>query len=375
MADKAFVVITTINEPGIAEELCRNFARFDHGGEVGLIIIGDRKSPHSVCFEIADKLSRKGFDVEYFDVQKQEQWLKKYPRFAQIIPYNSDNRRNIGFLMALERGCDLLISLDDDNFPRANDDFFGRHRIVGTRQRLPVVSTGSGWFNGCDLLAKRPNQRIYPRGYPYSKRWQDDSVVTREEEVLVMVNSGLWLGDPDVDALTRATIPVTTMKFSGEQIALACAVWAPINSQNTCLHVDLLPAYYFVIMGERVDGFRLGRYGDIWAGLFLKKVMDHLGYSLAIGHPVVKHRRNRHDLFDDLRQEFLSILYTDLLVDIVTNLDLKGNDAMTLYDNLADQLLASVLADGRFTSSFKRYSKKLCYNQKTWLETLQKIKG
>jgi len=372
---KYYIVITTINIPKIAEDYCRNIEKFGHKNNVGIIIVGDKKSPDKESFKICGDLKSKGFDVEYFDIEKQEKWLEKFPKLKEIIPYNSDNRRNIGYLMALEKGCEILISIDDDNFPLDEKDFIGFHSIVGTRQQLPVIKTDSNWFNICDLMEKNPDCRIYARGYPYNKRWQDSKILRGKKEVKIMLNAGLWLQDPDVDAITRISRDVKTVEFTGGQIALDIGTWSPINTQNTALHIDLLPAYYFVLMGEKLDNLVIDRYGDIWSGFFVKKVMDSLGYYASVGNPIANHIRNKHNLFKDLKQELGCIMQTDLLAEFLEKISLKGENASEVYADLADKFLDYVNADARFSGDFRKYVEKLNYCQKVWLETIQKIKN
>ena len=74
-----------------------------------------------------------------------------------LVPYNSDNRRNVGYFMAAESGADFLISIDDDNYCPANEDYFAEHSIVcGEPRRHDVVDSNNGWYNFCDLLELEP---------------------------------------------------------------------------------------------------------------------------------------------------------------------------------------------------------------------------
>lgn len=372
---KTQIVFTTINIPRIAESYCANIEKFGHKKDTGIIIIGDKKSPDGESSKLCSALGGKGFSVEYFDIAKQEKWLEKFPKLKEIIPYNSDNRRNIGYLMAMEQGCEILISVDDDNFPSESEDFVGLHGIVGETRELPVVKTDSGWFNICDLMENSSGQKIYARGYPYNRRWQDKKISEENKKVKVMLNAGLWLNDPDVDAITRINRDVKTKKFSGRQVALDIGTWSPINSQNTALHIDLLPAYYFVLMGEKLGNLIIDRYGDIWSGFFIKKVMDSLGCYVSVGNPVADHIRNKHNLFNDLKQELGCIEQTELLAEFLENVKLKGKNASDVYADLSDKLLDYTSKDARFSDDFKKYIKKLNYCQKIWLETVQKIKN
>ena len=115
-----------------------------------------------------------------------------------MIPWNSDNRRNVGFLIALERGAVTVIATDDDNFAIPPWDFFGHHAIVGQTAEMQTIGSTNGWFNPCSLLRFEPPIRVYSRGYPFSKRQQDEPTLSRGSG-RVVVNMGLWLGDPDVE--------------------------------------------------------------------------------------------------------------------------------------------------------------------------------
>jgi hypothetical protein len=50
---------------------------------------------------------------------------------------------------------------------------------------------------------------------------------------------------------------------------------------------------FFPMMGNDPQGNHWGfdRYDDIWAGIFSKKIMDHLGWSVVNGWPLVEHRK------------------------------------------------------------------------------------
>ena len=76
-----------------------------------------------------------------------------------------------------------------------------------------------------------------------------------------------------------------------QRIMLAPGVMSPINTQNTAFHRDTVPAFYFVPVGDPVSGLPVERYGDIWAGYFVKKAIDHLGDRITYGAPACDHRR------------------------------------------------------------------------------------
>ena len=128
-----------------------------------------------------------------------------------------------------------------------------------------------------------PAVLTYARGYPYAKRHVVEQESRCVSEGRVVLNGGMWLGDPDVDSLTRLTTPARAIRLNQERLMLAPGTWAPINTQNTAFHRDLLPAFYFVPVGDPVSGIPVERDGDIWAGFFARKLIDHLDDRITFG--------------------------------------------------------------------------------------------
>src|SRR5262245_14331551 len=103
MSRNTAIVATTIFEPTFLdgyETSLRNHGRHD---ETALYVIIDRKTPASVAATAVAARDR-GFRVICPSLEEQDAFLQKLGLPADFIPYNSDNRRNVGFLMALEAG-------------------------------------------------------------------------------------------------------------------------------------------------------------------------------------------------------------------------------------------------------------------------------
>ena len=122
------IVFTTIHHPAILRDLYENIERHGHLEEVKVWVVGDKKTP-STAAALAAEISARGLETVYFGVDDQDEWGKRFALYP-LIPYNTDGRRVFGYLRALEDGCELLISIDDDNFPTA-DDFVGFHQRTG----------------------------------------------------------------------------------------------------------------------------------------------------------------------------------------------------------------------------------------------------
>src|SRR5262249_15418694 len=323
MKPRMTIVMTTINVPTLLEGYADNFERHHHLDHVDCIIIGDRKTPHDEVRKLSNRLTDRGFDVTYVDLEEQEKYMDRFPHMKPLIPYNSDNRRNIGYLMAVENGADILVAVDDDNWAM-DEDWYAGHAHVGLNRRYKTISCSNGWYNPCDLMENKPRQRVFARGYPYNKRHVPNEQTHTFSEGRVVLNGGLWLNDPDVDSLTRLTTPVVAETVKEDRIMLAPGTWSPINTQNTAFHRDVLPAFYFVPVGDPVGGLPVERYGDIWAGFFAKKVIDQVDDRITFGRPACDHRRNVHRILHDLELEFWSVQLTDPLADKLRKWKLAG---------------------------------------------------
>lgn len=367
---KTALVLTTINVPHLLIGYADNFERYGHKDDVELLVIGDLKTPAEAETPIRELQSR-GFQAEYLDIAKQKKWLRRFPELDATIPVNSDNRRNIGFLMAVERGADVVVSIDDDNYVTAGD-YYESHAIVGSTRELRTAASSNGWFNICSLLETDPPRRIYPRGFPYSKRWSDQAEfhVSRGRIVL---NAGLWLGDPDVDAVTRLNEPLRVVRASEETIMLAPGVLCPVNTQNTAFHRSVLPCYYYITMDALIDGMKIDRYGDIWSGLFAQKVIARMGDRVSVGAPLTDHRRNNHDLLRDLREELSGMILTESLVPMLDSMELHSSTYEDAYLELASSLAEQAESSERFSPGVKRYFSQIGNAMAVWVDVCRAI--
>lgn len=371
------IVTTTIRLPTVLDSYTDNLQRYGHE-DVGFIVVGDLKTPIDT-FDYVRSLQSQGWRIEYWDVERQRRWLKAFPELDRFLPYNSVQRRNLGFLFAYLQGAEIIVSIDDDNFALPSHDFVGEHNRVGETQRLRLVESSTGWFNVCDLLATDPPRRIYPRGFPHSKRWKAEEIRLGSTEGRVAVNSGLWLETPDVDAVTHLEEPVRVAGFSGswpgENVALARGTWSPFNTQNTAFHRDLLPCMYLPVMGQKVNGLEINRYDDILASYFIKTVLDHLGGYVAFGEPLVRQTRNPHDYLVDLAHELPGMLLVDKLVDYLEQVHLEAPTYAECYKELADDIRAVVSNSRVFSESERRFLTEVTQGMEVWLLVVEQLQG
>ncbi|MDB6020167.1 MAG: hypothetical protein JWQ04_24 [Pedosphaera sp.] len=332
------ILTTTIHVPVLLRDYAENARHYGHE-EVEFIVVGDKKTPAATS-ELCTSLARElGFKWTCLDVEKQLDYLQRFPELNRILPWNSHQRRNVGLLYALEEGHDHIITIDDDNFLIPGSDFIGEHvRGLGVNASQNEITTASGWFN-CIGMMQTNFGVVYPRGFPLQQRWKPDQTTYHERICRPVVNAGLWTGDPDIDALTRIYFPVETrLPLSHDYLTLAPGVWCPINTQNTALHRSAAPAAFMVVMGYEFSGLKICRYCDIWMSWLLRTVIDHMGGAVRFGKPVVQQNRNEHNLCKDLRDELPGMELNETLIAACRSARLTGDTYLSSYAQLAQHL-------------------------------------
>lgn len=365
------IVVTTIFEPAFLDGYVANLRRFGREA-TDLIVIVDRKTPPSVAERCAHH-RRAGMSVLCPTLDEQEGFLARFPSLAGRIPYDSDNRRNIGFLMALERGVEVLISIDDDNYCLEDVDFVGEHLVTGTTIAGDATASSDGWFNLCSLLHSSTKDEIFPRGFPYFARRHERTLRTESASAArVVMNAGLWLSDPDVDAMTRLTQAPRIGSAEPHSIRLADSSWSPINTQNTSITRDAISAYYYVRMGFSLGGLRIDRYGDILSGYLLQACVKARGEAIRIGSPVADHRRTPHNLFKDLYHELAGMVLLDDLLPWLTELQLGGASYPELYASLADALeeKSATMRGFVWDDGGREFLRETAGHMRAWLEAV-----
>lgn len=370
---KYCLVVTTINVPELLKDYADNFLKFGHESEIGILVIGDLKTPNQKVEDLILEIKQKGILAEYFDIEKQEKWLEKFPDLKKMIPYNSDNRRNIGHLMAVEMGAEIIIAVDDDNYVDISNDYLKDHSIVGQKINFEAISDRSGWFNICSMMKFAPDRKIYPRGYPYFKRWKDGQTSVKEINGRIVINEGLWFGDPDIDSITRLTEDLKGVEVLRQQLFLDKGTFSPINTQNTAFHKDILPCAYYILMGASLNGLTIDRFGDIWFGLFAKKVIDQMNDYVSFGKPFATHKRNKHNILKDLQWEFWGIMFTETLVEFLESVSLSENTYTGCYLELAEKLEKFILSSEKVNEEARKYFLNLISAMRIWVKTCEAI--
>jgi hypothetical protein len=298
-----FLVVPTIRSLSFFSEWKNQFS------QTNLIIVEDHpdaqiENPHTNFLKI--------FHYSWKDIKNdfgKDEW---------IFSRKNAGIRSYGFWKAYELGADVIITLDDDCFP-VEDNFVQQH-INNLSSKAP-----RDWF----ATFPHPDY-MFTRGFPYSVRDAHKTVISH----------GLWSNKIDLDGVTEIKHPnINIAPYSTIREFIPKSMYFPMCSMNLAFSRAATPLMYFPLMGLDPSGKKWGydRFDDIWAGIFAKKICDHLGLAVANGSPFVEHRR-ASSAKDNVSKERLGIKVNEYLWKAVDRMTLTRRTPASCYRELAEKI-------------------------------------
>lgn len=274
--------------------------------DIRFYVIGDVPSPADFSLEGCD----------FFSLERQ---ASTGLRFAQACPKRHYARKNIGYLLAISQGAEIIVETDDDNFPRAA---FWRDRV----RTLPApVAAQAGWLNAYAYFS---DENIWPRGLPldavHAKGLPYEQLPV--QSVDAPVQQGLADENPDVDAIYRLLLPLPVSFRTDRLLALGPGVWCPFNSQNTTWWRDTFPLLY-------LPAYCTFRMTDIWRSFVAQRICWENGWHLLFEASTVWQERNDHSLMRDFADEVPGYLHNRAIGATLEKLGLRPG-VTYLGDNL-----------------------------------------
>ena len=284
-----FCVVTTINPPTKSIEVL--YKKF---GE-NLIIVGDKKTP--------------------------EDWncngiIPQPDNNSHYAPYNHYARKNLGYLAAIKNGAGLIYDSDDDNTPN-------KHWEIRRNYTFSNKTTVEGWYNPYKEFTK---EHIWPRGFSL-RHLNIYTPIDLRSLKTSSIQQGMADGEPDVDAIWRLVFNKRLTFEKEANIFLNRNTWCPFNSQSTWWFPKAYPLMYLPIYAS----FRMT---DIWRSFVAQRCLWEIGEGVTFHSPSeVFQDRNEHDLLKDFELEVDGYLKNDLIVDVLSGLELKQGEDF-VCDNL-----------------------------------------
>jgi len=288
MRVKTALVITSISQPN---PVLVSFAEASRKNFIDFIVIGDIKSPSEFNLPECDFWSIE--DQRNLDFQ-----------LAKNLPEQHYARKNLGYLVAMGRGAEMIIETDDDNFPR--EEFWQERPTMHTAR----IAENVGWINVYRYFTEAA---IWPRGFPLQyiqkKVLPIDSFP--EKELYCPIQQGLADDNPDVDAVYRLVMPLPVSFSLQPRLIVGKGSWSPFNSQNTTWFKEAFPLLY-------IPSYCNFRMCDIWRSFVALRICWANGWGVLFHGPTVWQERNEHNLLKDLEDEVPGYIYNAM---ICTNLE------------------------------------------------------
>lgn len=298
-----FIIIPTIRDLSFLEEWENEFS------SCHLIIVEDHKKKE---IDTPKKRYKSLHHYTWEDIRKdfgKDEW---------IFPRENAGIRSYGFWKAYKLGADIIITLDDDCYP-VEKGFVAQH-VRNLSLKAPEKWTTT--FPHPDFL--------YTRGFPYKVRYKYP----------VVISHGLWSNKMDLDARTQLIYPDASVDAYPQMVSfIPQEYFFPMSSMNLAFRREVTPLMYFPLMGEDPEGNPWGydRFDDIWAGIFAKKICDHLGFGVVNGSPFVEHKK-ASDPHKNLIKEKKGMQANETLWKLVDSVHLTKSTPSGCYTELVQKI-------------------------------------
>lgn len=218
--------------------------------------------------------------------------------------------RSFGFWKAYQLGADTIFTLDDDCYSIPGQKFIETH--------LNKLNNIPKWTSSIE------NLRL--RGLPYFNL----GILTN-----VVLNMGMWTNIADLDAPNQLTKPIENfMPPENVDRIIPSGQYLPLCGMNVAFKREITPLMYFPLMGE---GQPYRRFDDIWCGIICKRICDHLGLTISVGHPFVEHKK-ASDPMVNLVKEAPGIKMNEKFWEIIDAIRLKAFTPKGCMFEMGEQL-------------------------------------
>ncbi|MFC5367069.1 alpha-1 4-glucan-protein synthase [Salinirubrum litoreum] len=292
-----------------------------------------------------EMLAEEGVDGAVFDGSAREQWFadQDLDEYSHLIPEASHAQTSFGLLYLWANDFEFGVFIDDDTLPHDEWDFFGRHmeNLHREGEAIESVQSDEQWVNV--LYQNADDHGLYPRGYPYGAMHETVETDARDLNHVV-ASQGLWTNVPDLDAVRilmdgdlqgQAQTRTEKSDFTGDFVAEQ-GQYLTVCSMNLAFRREVIPAFYQLPMDD--NQWDVGRFDDIWSGVFLKRAADLLDHDLVNGYPLCEHNKAPRPTFDDLNNEVPGLQLNEHLWEIVDDTAQDADSYAEAFDAMADAL-------------------------------------
>lgn len=283
----------------------------------------------------------------FYGLEERIKWLNDKNIPTYIIPLQCHAETSFGLLYAYNKNIyDYIIFIDDDTLP-TQDNYFGWHinQLFGLFYKDIIDAAGSKWS---DLL---PSSRYFARGFPYCQRGNEFSVISGHVHAPSVMNQGLWCGQLDLNStdilphLNGLTEQIGYNFYDGyrDSIVIGEEGYTTVCSMNLAFKSEIIPAFYQLPMNHYdfpLNKNHVDRFDDIWSGIILKKIADHLGKFISHGRPICEHQKEPRNTLKDVVTEAKGLEINEYFWKIIDEIEIpkEMKTWKTCYEYIAFEL-------------------------------------
>ncbi|GMI94216.1 reversibly glycosylated polypeptide 5, reversibly glycosylated protein 5 [Hibiscus trionum] len=249
--------------------------------------------------------------------------------------------RYFGYLVSRKK---YIISVDDDCLPARDPKGFV---VDAVAQHITNLTTPATPFFFNTLYDPFTEGADFVRGYPFSLR----------SGVKCALSCGLWLNMADHDAPTQALkARQRNSRYVDAVMTVPTGSLVPISGINIAFDREVVgPALVPALKLAGEGKFRWETMEDIWSGLCVKVVCDHLGLGVKTGLPYVW-RTDRGDPIASLKKEWEGVKLMEEVVPFFQSVRLPP-EATTVEDCIVEVANAAKERLGSTDPVFARAAK------------------
>ena len=341
------VIVPTVREHECVREYVANAREHGHADRLFFLLVTEEFCDTDAMERMLDDLDVEG---AVFDGSDREQWYDDHgmSEYGHVVPAASHAETSFGLLYMWAGEFEFGFFIDDDTLPHETDFFGGHYANLDRSGEIREVSSDEQWVNV--LYQNADEHGLYPRGYPYSA--MDETVETETAYVDdVVASQGLWTNVPDLDAVRilmdgdlqgQAETRLDAADY-GEDFVASEGQYLTVCSMNLAFRREVVPAFYQLPMDD--NPWDVGRFDDIWSGVFLKRACDVLGKGILNGYPLCEHNKAARSTFSDLTNEVHGLELNEHVWEIVDDV---GGDAATyagVFEAMGRELAAGDFGD------------------------------
>lgn len=285
-----------------------------------------------------------------FDVYTKPDIERVVGSSSSSVVFSGYSCRYFGYLVSRKK---YIIAIDDDCIPAKDDK---GELIDAVAQHITNLTTPATPFFFNTLYDPFCKGADFVRGYPFSLR----------SGVQCGLSCGLWLNLADYDAPTQALKPgQRNSRFVDAVLTVPARAMLPVSGINIGFDRQLVgPAMVPAFRLAKEGKFRWETVEDIWSGMCVKVICDHLGYGVKSGLPYVW-RNERGNAVESLKKEWEGVKLMEEVVPFFQSMRLSQG-AVTAEDCVIEMAAAVKERLGPLDPVFARASEAMVEWVKLW---------